>query len=146
MKVWAKVALGVLGVVLAGTMLALFGLWAIARDMCGNEILAELPAPDNRHRAVVFQRDCGATTGFSTQVSVLRGSRSLPNDGGNVFIADTDHGRAPAGSRGGPVVDVRWIDNAQLEIGHDIRARVFTADSLVEGVKIRFVTITPPGA
>jgi hypothetical protein len=146
MKVWAKVTLGVLGVVLGGTMLALLGFWALVRDMCRNDVLAEFPAPGARHRAVVFQRNCGATTGFSAQVSVLRGSLGLPNDGGNVFVADTDHGRAPAGPAGGPVVDVRWIDNSQLEIVHDIRAQVFRADSLVEGVKIRFVTIAEQGA
>jgi hypothetical protein len=146
MKVWAKISFGVLAVVLGGTMLVVFGLWTLARDMCRNEVLAEFPAPDTRHRAVAFQRDCGATTGFSTQVSVLRGSRALPNDGGNVFVADTDHDRAPAGPGGGPAVEIRWIQNAQLEIRHDARVRVFKADSLVGDVKIRFVTIAPPGA
>ena len=146
MKVWAKVTLGAVGVLLGGTMLALLGLWGVASGMCGNEVLADIRAPDNRNRAVVFQRHCGATTGFSTQVSILRGACRLPNEGGNVFIADTDHGQAPAGPGGGPVVEVRWIDNAELEVRHDIRARVFTTDTLVEGVKIRFVTIAPPGA
>ena len=146
MKVWAKVTLGVVGVLLAGTTLALLGLRRIASDMCRNEVLADIPAPGARNRAVVFQRDCGATTGFSTQVSVLHGSRRLPNEAGNVFRADDDHGRAPAGPGGGPTAEVRWIDNAQLEIRHDIRARIFSADTLVDGVKIRFVTIAPPGA
>ncbi len=37
---------------------------------CGNEILKEVRSPTGKMKGVVFQRDCGATTGFSTQVSV----------------------------------------------------------------------------
>ena len=139
MKVWTQVTLA-LGVVLGGIAFALLGFWGLGRGVCGNEVLADVPAPDNRYRAVVFQRDCGATTGFSTQVSVIRGSHRLPNKTGNAFVADTDHGRAPEGPGGGPFVEARWISAAQLDIYHDTRARVFVADSLVEGIRIRFLT------
>jgi hypothetical protein len=39
--------------------------------MCGNYVVAEKISPDGRRKVVVFQRDCGATTGFSTQVSLF---------------------------------------------------------------------------
>lgn len=147
MKTPIKVTLGVAGVLMAGMVVAGFAIWGlIARNPCANEVLAELPAPSHRTRAIVFQRSCGATTAFSTQVSLLPASRPLPNDGGNVFIADTDRGLAPAGPGGGPVVEVRWVKPAELEVRHDSRARVFRADSLVTGVRIRFVTIARPGA
>src|SRR6266550_3254126 len=76
----------------------------IAGD-CGNELLKEVASPNGRMKAVVFQRDCGATTGFSTQVSVFRRDQRLPNEGGNLFAADTNHGAAPSGQGGGPVVE-----------------------------------------
>ena len=63
---------------------------------CGNDEVVRVPSPDAKFEAVVFQRDCGATTGFSTQVSVVTKGASLPNEAGNVFIADTDHGKAQA--------------------------------------------------
>jgi hypothetical protein len=44
-----------------------------------------MPSPDGRRDAVMFQRDCGATTGFSTQISIL------------------DTGGQPAGSGNGSV-------------------------------------------
>jgi len=34
-------------------------------DMCGNEIYSVVVSPNKKHKAVLFQRDCGATTGFS---------------------------------------------------------------------------------
>ena len=40
-------------------------------DPCGNEILSEMRSPDGRLKFIVFQRDCGATTAFSTQVSII---------------------------------------------------------------------------
>ena len=147
MKPSVKLTIGIVGVLVAGMLVSGVAIWGLlARTTCENQVLAEIPAPNRRARAVVFQRSCGATTAFSTQVSLLPASRPLPEDGGNVFIADTDHGRAPAGPAGGPVVEVRWVKPAELEVRHDARARVFRADSLVTGVRIRFVAIPRPGA
>jgi hypothetical protein len=56
--------------------------------MCANRVAAEYPSPDARRRAVVFERDCGATTGFSAQVSVLSSDERLPNEAGNVCVVE----------------------------------------------------------
>jgi hypothetical protein len=146
MKTWAKITLSTVGLLVGGTLLGLLAVWAAFTPRCGNDILAELPSPDNQRRAVIFQRNCGATTGFNTEVSILRGSSRLGNEAGNAFAADADHGQAPTGPSGGPVVTVRWIDPLHLVVNHDARVRVLAADSLVEGVRIRFVSTGPPGA
>lgn len=117
-------------------------------DPCGNDILTEMRSPDGRLRFVVFQRDCGATTGFSTQVSIitsdagfltsptwLRSTRS-----GNVFVADTNHGEAPSGPGGGPVVQVEWLGPNRLKIIHDKRARVFKSAQSAGGVSVEYVS------
>ena len=54
--------------------------------MCGNDIYSETLSPDGELKAVIFQRDCGATTGFSTQVSILDTDETLENDGGNINL------------------------------------------------------------
>ncbi|HEX8473905.1 MAG TPA: hypothetical protein VF666_07715 [Pyrinomonadaceae bacterium] len=74
-------------------------------DGCGNELLGEAQAPGGKWKAVVFQRDCGATTSYSTQISILRIDEWLVNEGGNVFVVDTNHGQAPGGRGGDPVVE-----------------------------------------
>lgn len=119
-----------------------FGLMlsSLSSGMCANTILTEVMSPDRERRAVVFQRDCGATTGFSTQVSILRAGDSLPDDdGGNAFVADTDHGAAPAGPDGSPEVTVRWEGPNALVLEHDSRARVFHAIPLVGTTRVSFV-------
>ena len=55
-------------------------------DGCGNTIVTSKEAPDARHAAVLFQRNCGATTGFSTQISVLNAGKQ-PTGSGNAFNA-----------------------------------------------------------
>jgi hypothetical protein len=95
--------------------------------MCANQIIQKIPSPDKKLKAVVFQRDCGATTGFSTQVSVIKANDKPSNAAGNVFSADTYHGKVSSGLIGGPTVEVVWQDPLQLQIKHPQNARIFKA-------------------
>ncbi|WP_440223544.1 hypothetical protein ACQQ2N_21075 [Dokdonella sp. MW10] len=108
----------------------------VSADLCENTLLEQAYSPDGRMRLVVFERSCGATTGFSTQASLLDAGEPLGDEGGNVFIADTDHGRAPAAAHGGPALDVQWMDDGNVELHHDARARVFHALDALRGVRI----------
>src|SRR5437016_6247727 len=94
----------IIPIVVAG-LGALAYVWIGLGKTCENRVLAEVPSPDGRHRVVVFERSCGATTAFSTQVSVLPAEGALGGGTGNVLIADTDRGQAPVGPGRGP--DVR---------------------------------------
>ena len=108
---------------------------------CGNQILQDVASPDGRRHAVVFNVDCGATTGFSTRVSLLTKGRTVDN-GGNVFVVDSDHGNAPAGPGGGPSVTVRWLDKRTLEVRYDGRARIFAREIRHDDTDIRYVADT----
>jgi hypothetical protein len=121
---------------------ALAGLGAFGcGDMCGNEPVAEYRSPDGVYKVVVFQRDCGATTGFSTQASLIPTDDGLPESSGNLFIADTDHGKAPAASWGGPELEVEWQSPQRLLLRYDHRARVFVSEPRVEGIDVRYDSI-----
>jgi hypothetical protein len=119
---------------------AWLGLEALGRGLCGNEILVDVPSPARDHKAVVFQRNCGATTGFSTQVSVLPFHKRLPAESGNVFVADTDHGRAEPGPGRGPAVEVTWLNAQELLVLHDAAARVFRAENTRGTVRVVYRT------
>ena len=88
MKTWIKrtiigTLIGVTTIVVAGYIV----LDVVFSDMCGNEINIELVSPDNKHKAIIYQRDCGATTGFSTQISIIKRNEKLPNKNGNVLTS-----------------------------------------------------------
>jgi hypothetical protein len=106
-------------------------------ETCENKPVATATAPAGAMRAILFQRDCGSTTGFSSQVSIVT-TTATSRGGGNVFIADTGHGTAMATSWGGPWVELRWLSPQHLLIRYDANARVFTQNETVSGVSIAY--------
>jgi hypothetical protein len=110
------------------------GCISLLPDLCGNRILKTIPSPDGRLNAVIFERDCGATTGFSTQLSVLSAADTLPNDPGNLFC-------------GGDYVDVFWSSNRRLVVKYphaadkslsERQVRVRTSFFRSERVRVRY--------
>jgi hypothetical protein len=106
-------------------------------DGCGNTVVSSKEAPDARHSAVLFQRDCGTTTGFSTQISVLNAGKRL-SGAGNAFIANDERGAARAGAWGGPWAELVWLSPSRLLVRYDAKARVFYRRETVSGVQITF--------
>ncbi|MDO9316501.1 MAG: hypothetical protein Q7T97_18360 [Burkholderiaceae bacterium] len=122
--------------VLGVGVLALF--YCLGESLCGNRIVSEVIAPNKRLKATVFRRDCGATDGFSTQVSVISAFDQLPNKSGNAFSADTNHGAAPQAEADGPIVQVEWQSDNALVIRHHPAARVFTQRKEVDEVQLSY--------
>ena len=54
---------------------------------CENKVSARVPSPNGQVEAVVFSRDCGATTGFSTQLSIVSTGQS-PEGSGNILVVN----------------------------------------------------------
>lgn len=110
---------------------------ALKLDACENEELQTISTPEGQRKAIIFQRDCGATTGFNTQISILQANEGLPNEGGNTFIADTDHGQAASGPKG-PELNVQWQNDAELIVKYDKRMRIYRCEQMVRGVRIKY--------
>lgn len=109
-------------------------------DACDNTVVSRLPAPDGRHEAVMFQRDCGATTGFSTQISILEAGRDV-SGAGDAFRADDDHGVARTGAWGGPWADMKWLSSDHLLVRYTANSRLFAHDEDVLGVRITYQAV-----
>ncbi|MBT2788626.1 MULTISPECIES: hypothetical protein [unclassified Halomonas] len=121
MKAWNKIAIS-LGIVVVGVPLAIAGLFIYAtRDMCGNEVYSELLSPNREHKVIVFQRYCGATTGFSTQISILDSDEELKNNSGNIYIID--------GHPKDVLPDARWASNTELRIERRLNGSEYKAES-----------------
>lgn len=135
-----KTLLRITAALLGILMLAVIVFWFVGPDACNNEILAKIPSPDKKYNLYIFQRDCGATTGFSTQASILPVSESLPNKKGNIFIADTNHGEAPSGKGGGPELKADWQQSGFLSLKYHKKTRVFESEASYDEVKITYAT------
>jgi hypothetical protein len=117
----------------AFALMASFGL-AACSDMCANTEHQTAKSPDGRITAILFDRDCGATTGFSTQVSLV-GPDEKPAGKGNVFIADQG---TDSTTWGGPWAELKWLGPNRLLVRYDATARVFAQNGNVGDVQISF--------
>lgn len=96
-------------------------------DLCGNEQISEAVAPNGNLKAVIFRRDCGATTDYSVQVSIIPVKKPLANEGGNVFVAS-----------GEPKIVVRWIGDRHLTISGGGSSRVFKAEKAFGNIQVTY--------
>jgi hypothetical protein len=96
-------------------------------DMCDNEISQSVVSPDGTLRAVVFGRNCGATTGFSTQLSIIPANSELPGEPGNVYIAEN-----------AIQMRLRWASETALEVSARPTGRVVLHKSNFNGVSVRY--------
>lgn len=106
-------------------------------DACQDTVASSSLSPNGALAAVLFQRDCGATTGFSTQISILQPD-DKPTGGGNVFIADDNHGAARVGSWDGSWAEATWLASDHLLIRYAAKSRLFKRSDSVSGVKISY--------
>ena len=108
-------------------------------DMCGNQTVSEGFSPDKKYKFVVFVRDCGATTGFSTQVSVIKIDRKLrDDDSGNVLTVSDHYSGDWYNKYGGADVKVEWTTNKKILIRLDNKAETRTKEKEVNGIKIEY--------
>jgi hypothetical protein len=110
-------------------------------NLCGDEVVQHEPSPYGRGAAVVFVRNCGATTDYNTQIALIGHVDGEPRDRNVFFVADDDDGAAPEGPGGGPRVRVRWIDGNHLEVAHHPRARAIQRADSHGGIRITYVAL-----
>ncbi|MEK7950336.1 hypothetical protein [Luteolibacter soli] len=93
---------------------------------CENEVREQLVSPDGVNKVVIFSRNCGATTDFNCQASILPVSKPLPNDVGNAFIFDKGEAK------------VVWRDSKTLSVSADSSARSFKREEVLQGVELKY--------
>jgi hypothetical protein len=104
-------------------------------------MVAQIGAPGGQHAAVLFQRDCGATTRFSTQVSIIGAGDGL-SGAGNAYSADDGHGAAFIGSWGGPWTEMKWLAPDHILIRFDAKSRIFLQAVQVNGIRVTYEPVT----
>ena len=135
MKLLFKVIIGIIvtAVIYFGIIIYSFG-----SDLCGNEIIETKISPNSTHKIIIFQRNCGATTDFSTQISVLEMDENIENKSGNIFSADSDHGKAELTANGIINTKIKWINEKTVLIEYDKNVRVFQNEESINNINIRY--------
>lgn len=96
---------------------------------CEDTTCETLFSPDRSHKIILYARNCGATTGFSTHIALAESDEDI-DDGTTIFVADYNHGEANLHAV------YRWIDNESLELSYNRNARLFTEKVKADGITI----------
>lgn len=102
---------------------------------CDAGDVESLPSPDGKLAAIVHERNCGATTPFNTQVSVVKRLPVAETSREPLFVV---HGQYD--------LPVRWIDDATLAIGVPAGERVYRKDTAFDGGRVVYEDsgVVPP--
>ena len=93
---------------------------------CGNEVATRTTSPTAELDVVVYNRNCGATTGFNTQVSIVPSGQD-PKGSGSALVLD---GTVP--------LRVNWASETALTLSGLGSARVFHKAEQSKGVAISY--------
>lgn len=107
-------------------------------ELCGLDIASELISPDGQYKAYIYQFDCGATTPFTSNVTVLENNAKLEYKSGNLFSA---YGGSKTGSWHGPYTEVEWVADNKLSISYIADAVVTKKKKSVGEVSAKYVPI-----
>jgi hypothetical protein len=101
---------------------------------CGTSDVSEFMSPDGKHKLLVYNADCGATTDFSFNVSLLGAKEKLPRGGGNTLFyrnhtfPDTRPERRN--------FDVHWLNANEVQVRVSALDRTFSTSK--DGVMVEF--------
>lgn len=109
-------------------LLFVFILWL---PDCENTRYETLYSPNRAHKAILYARDCGATTGYATNISLAKADEDI-DTGFRIFTADYDNGKANLHPVHPELIDinVRWINDRLLELSYMKRMRGYLRKSI----------------
>ncbi|SNB56978.1 hypothetical protein SAMN04487880_1881 [Marinobacter sp. es.042] len=121
------VSLTILAVFVAVVLIAYLAL----PDLCENEELSATASPNGEYEAISFRRNCGATTPYSVQVSVVPAGMELPNEPGNVLVI-RNHDLAP---------ELHWKGPYDLGILYPTHVQVIRVDKIPNDVSVVYTPV-----
>lgn len=107
-----------------------FQISACSEQMCGNEILAEVPSPDEAYVATLFERNCGATAPFVRAVVIREKGDDFDGNDVERFIFTM---------RGRDNIGISWVGIDHLEIARPERGNdIFKSEPSWLGIRISY--------
>ena len=139
-------SLAIVGGVVLAVLIICAAVWiapfALVRS--GTEVVGDVLSPDGKWDVVLMVRNGGATTDYSTQLSVIPAVGRLSREialgrPGNVFIVDGKiNGAVAVNDRGFMHVDVVWQSPNLVLITFPPSARVFKQEGRFQSIIVKY--------
>lgn len=95
-------------------------------DLCAVDIIATRVSPNGRMTAVIFQKDCGATTAYSTQVALIPAGKRFSAENYPIFLVIS--GTYPP--------DLKWVSDLEIEVHIPVSERIYKNERRVNDLNI----------
>ena len=95
-------------------------------DICETRIAADKASPDGKLRLVLFHRDCGATVGFNSQVSLVPAGAAFSFDAHPAFVS-------VSGDAG---LEAHWAANGTISVLLPKTERIYHKDLRASGILV----------
>jgi hypothetical protein len=104
-------------------------IWQRPLFSCSDTVLTEVVSPDKKHVATVFERDAGATSDYSTLVTVRRILDCFNTEKNRIFVLAGRH-----------VVTVSWDTGTNLYVRYDAQVGdIFKQDNTtIDSIKVTY--------
>ena len=107
--------------------LILSSVWVAGCASCENETYARYPSPSGEKVAVAFERSCGATVGFNSQLSIVSASEKDFSETGNAVVL-----------QGRRTIQLEWVSETELAVTLRRGERIYRSEAVVEGVSLKY--------
>lgn len=106
-----------------------------SESLCDNQVLQTFAAPDNSVKIVAFQRDCGATTGFNLQFTLLRSNETISKHGAvRSFLCIS----------GEPRFEVSWIATNRVQVRYETNHVILSQHLDTLPIQLELRELHPP--
>ena len=107
----------------------------VACEPCENTVLQTSVSPDKSFKVIVFERLCGATTGFNRQCAILPANAKFPK-----------HSKVDSvvWMNAQPAIEVVWTGPREVKIRVEAGYKVEQASSISVPVQLRLEEFSPP--
>jgi hypothetical protein len=116
------------GFILALICWGIYGCPSPLTNQCSDEIKKEVQSRNGKYIITLFERNCGATTDFSTIVNLRsKAGEFNGNKENNIFVM-----------KGKYDVEIKWEDDTHLKISYPKDSEVFKQMGMWREIKISF--------
>jgi len=96
---------------------------------CEVTVKRQIPSPHLRRVAVIFEKDCGATTAFNTQVSIVSNANNFSSDDAPPVLA----------IKGQYDLRIKWLNDDAVQIEIPKGAQIYRQENRINNVTIRYI-------
>jgi len=125
-----KILLGIFALTLTAFAVGTYVIWSFMEGFgrCETNVISSIPSPSNKMELVTFSRECNATVGFNTQVSVSSGALPFSPERNPPFLSVSQR----------PSILLRWASDSLVEVVLPPEVKIYRRETAVGDIRVNY--------